>query len=98
MTGQVIVMSPTGQAILRPLVEAAMYTHLRVIETGLRRTERRLENFERRYNISSKEFYRRLTRDQIEENLDTIEWVGEYQTWLRLRQQHETLQGARIAD
>ena len=47
---------------------------------------------------NSKDFYQRLTQDQIEETLDTIEWAGEYQTWLRLRQQYETLQGARIAD
>ena len=48
--------------------------------------------------MSSEEFYQRLTRDQIEETLDTIEWAGEYQTRLRLRQQYETLKEARIAD
>ncbi|RLC98138.1 MAG: hypothetical protein DRI77_05725 [Chloroflexi bacterium] len=98
MTTQVIVTAPTGSIALRPLLEAAMSIQLRVIKTGLRRTERRLQNFENQYNMSSKEFYQRLTQDQIEETLDTIEWAGEYHTLLRLRQQHETLKEARIAD
>ena len=98
MAEQVIVMAPTGQAVLRPLIEAAMRTQLRVIETGLRRTERRLRGFERRYNMSSEEFYQCLTQDQIEETLETIEWAGEYQTWLRLHRQYETLLGAHVAD
>ena len=98
MANQVVVMSPIGQAALRPLLEAAIRTQLRIIETGMRRTERRLQDFEHQYNMNSKEFYQRLTQDRIEETLDTIEWAGEYQTWLRLRRQHETLIGARIAD
>jgi len=97
MTSQVIVRSPIDKATLRPLIEAAMRTQLRVIETGIRRTERRLHDFERQYNMSSEAFYHRLTQDQIEETLDTIEWAGEYQTWLRLQQQYETLLGAQIA-
>ncbi len=75
-----------------------MRTQLRIIEVGLRRTERRLQDFERRHEMSSEEFYRRLTQDQIEETLETIEWAGEYQTWLRLHHQYKTLVGARIAN
>jgi len=48
--------------------------------------------------MNSQEFHRRLTKDQVEETLDTVEWAGEYQTWLRLRRQHETLLGAHVAD
>ncbi len=98
MTTRVVVTTPTSQIALRPLLEAAMHAQLRIIETGLRRTERRLHDFENQYNMSSEEFYQRLTQDQIEETLDTIEWAGEYHTLLRLRQQHETLKEARIAD
>jgi len=98
MTTQVIVTAPTGPIALRSLLEAAMSVQLRVIKTGLRRTERRLQNFESQYNMSSEEFYQRLTQDRIEETLDTMEWAGEYQTLLRLRQQHEMLKEARIAD
>ena len=98
MAYQVVVTSPTDQTILRPLLEAAMRTQVRVIKVGLRRTERRLQGFESQYNMSSEEFYQRLTQDQVEETLDTIEWAGEYQTWLRLRRQYETLLGARVAD
>ncbi len=98
MINQVVVTTPTNQASLRSLLKAAIRTQLRIIETGIRRTERRLEDFERQYNISSQEFYHRLTKDQVEETLDTVEWAGEYQTWLRLRRQHETLLGAHVAD
>jgi hypothetical protein len=98
MTDQVIITSRTDQAALRSLLEAAIRAQLRIIETGMRRTERRLRDFERQYNMNTEEFYQRLTQDQIEETLNTIEWAGEYQTWLRLRRQHETLVGARIAD
>jgi hypothetical protein len=98
MASQVVVMSSTDRATLRPLLEAAVHTQLRVIETGLRRTERRLQDFEHQYNMNSKEFYQHLTQDQVQETLDTIEWAGEYKTWLLLQRQYEALQGTRIAD
>jgi hypothetical protein len=98
MINQVVVTTPTNQASLRSLLKAAIRAQLRIIETGMRRTERRLQAFERQYNMNSQEFYHRLTQDQMEETLDTVEWAGEYQTWLRLCQQHETLLGAHVAD
>ena len=48
--------------------------------------------------MSSAEFYRRLTEDELPETLDFIEWAGEYKTLQRLQEKHQTLQEIQFAN
>ena len=83
---------------LKPLVEAALRTELRLLEVGIRRTEQRLQEFETRYGLPSAEFIRRYERDELEETLEFAEWIGEYRLLQRLREKANTLQEIRFAD
>ena len=76
---ELILVSPR-QRLLRPLVEAALQNGLRLLETGIRRTQQRLSAFETRYGLSTAEFLRRYENDELQETLDLAEWVGEYRT------------------
>jgi hypothetical protein len=88
--------SPNGMPI-RALVESALQSGLKMIELSLGRVERTLQDFEHKYGLSTAEFYRRLTGDELSETLDFVEWVGEYKTLLRLKQKRQTLQEIQIA-
>jgi phage shock protein A len=83
---------------LRPVVEAALRTELRLLEVGIRRTEQKVRQFETRYGLPSAEFIRRYEQDELEETLEFAEWIGEYRLLQRLREKANTLQEIRFAN
>ena len=83
---------------LKPLVQAALRTELRLLEAGIRRTEQKIENFETRYDLPSAEFIRRYEQDEFEETLEFAEWIGEYRLLQRLREKADTLQEIQFAN
>jgi hypothetical protein len=94
---ELILRSPR-QRPLRPLIEAAIHNELRILQTGIRRTEERLRQFEARYSLSSAEFLRRYENDEIAETLDLDEWIGEVRMLERLHEKADTLQEIRFAN
>lgn len=83
---------------LKPLVEAALANELRLMEAGIRRTERRLLEFEEQYHQRTQDFIARYENDEIEETIDFDEWVGEFRLLTRLREKAATLKGIRFAN
>ena len=83
---------------LKPLVQAALHSELRLLKAGIRRTEQKIEDFEARYDLSSAEFIRRYEQDEFEETLEFAEWIGEYCLLQRLREKADTLQEIRFAN
>jgi len=83
---------------LRPVVEAAIRTELRLLGVGIRRTEQKVREFEARYGLPSAEFIRRYEQDELEETLEFAEWIGEYRLLQRLREKANTLQEIRFAN
>lgn len=83
---------------LKPLVQAALRTELRLLEAGIRRTEQNVQQFETRYGLPSAEFIRRYEQDELEESLEFAEWIGEYRLLQRLREKADTLQEIRFAN
>ena len=82
---RLVLVSPKGRSI-KPLVEATLENELRLLKAGLRRTEDRLREFERKYHLSTEEFISRYENDELEETLDFAEWVGEYRLLKRLQE------------
>lgn len=95
MTQQVIV--TTEEAIaLKPLIESAIRSEIKVLDLGLERTSQRIRAFETQYGLTSEEFENLFNTGRIEENLDFIEWAGEIKTYRLLKAQKTALQGARL--
>ena len=82
---------------LRPLLESAVRTELRMLDLGLERTAERLRQFEEQSGMDSDEFMRRYRTGKIEESLDTIEWAGEVETRVILEEQRKALQELRFS-
>ena len=83
---------------LKPLVAAALENELRVIQAGIKRTGQRLKGFESKYKLNTSEFLRRYENDELAENLDFAEWIGEIRMLERLKQKSEILKDVRIAN
>ncbi len=81
---------------LKPLVQAALENELRLLEAGIRRTEKRLGLFEAKYRLSTAKFIRKYENDELDETLDYAEWVGEQRMLARLLEKRETLRGVRF--
>ncbi len=56
--------------MLKPLIESALRSELRMLELSLQRTAQRLQTFESQYELTSDEFERRFNAGEIEESLD----------------------------
>jgi hypothetical protein len=61
------------------------------LETSLSVTEERLRVFEAQYCMTTAEFVTRYADDQIQETLETIEWLGEYRMARLLQQKLDVL-------
>jgi hypothetical protein len=50
---------------------------------------RSLVTYEQRYQMSSTDFYARYQKREIEDSTDAIEWAGDYQHYLELKDELE---------
>lgn len=95
MTQQVTI--TTDAAVeLKPLIESAIRSELRMLELGLVRTRQRLRSFEEQYGLTSEEFMRRFEAGEVAESLDFIEWAGEVKTYHLLEAHRQALQRVRL--
>ena len=93
---QRITVTTDASTPLKPLIESAVRTELRMLELGLQRTSERLRGFEQQYGFSSEEFERHFEALEVEENLDFIEWAGEIKTYRLLETQRQALEQATV--
>lgn len=83
---------------LRSLIDALLDTEIQSMEDGLRRTRQRIQAFEAQYALSTDEFLKRYGQNQIQETMETIEWVGESRMEQHLLKRLHTLRGIHVAD
>ena len=85
-----------GERELKPLVQAALANELRLIEAGIRQTERKLEDYEKQYGMSTQEFVSGYENDERGEGMEFAEWIGELRLLRRLQEKAETLRDIRV--
>ncbi len=83
---------------IKPLVEAALSNELRLLETGIRQTEQRLQEFEKKYQMLTQDFISRYENDEFEETMDFVEWIGEFRLLKCLREKAETIRDIQFAN
>lgn len=83
---------------IKPLVEAALTNELRLLETGIKQTEERLQEFEKKYQMLTQDFVSRYENDEFEETMDFIEWIGEFKLLKCLREKAETIRDIQFAN
>jgi hypothetical protein len=95
MLQQVTIQTPDAKK-LKPLLKSAIQSQLDEIEHGLKLTYARLAAFEKQYGMSTAEFLRRFTPDDLGETLDFMDWQGETKMLALLEEKKNTLKQARV--
>lgn len=80
------------------LIETALNNELRLLMAGIQRTQKNIQTFELRHEMSSEIFLKRYENNELDETLDFAEWIGEYRTLVLLQEKSETLQEVQFAD
>jgi len=93
---QQVTITTDAQIALKPLIEAALRSELRLLELSLQRTAQHLRAFEAQYGLASDEFERRFSAGEVEESLEFIEWAGEIKTHQLLDAQRQALRGVQL--
>jgi hypothetical protein len=93
---QNVIVTTDASVALKPLLESAIRSELRLLDLGLARTSQRLRAFEDQYGLTSEEFERRFATGEWDESLDYIEWAGEIKTYHLLKAQQEALQKVQL--
>jgi len=81
---------------LKPLLEVAIRSQLKVLQHGILRTKERLAEFEKRAGMSSTEFEKKLQAQEISETIETIDWNMELAALRLLEGQYQSLREAEI--
>ena len=77
---------------LNQILENALDRENRLLLIALKKTEEKLKLFEKQYNISSDEFFKRYQNGKTDDRNDYIDWAGEYHISLSIKEKIEALE------
>jgi hypothetical protein len=73
------------------LLDDAVKAEIKSTELGIKRALQKIKRFERKYKMSSEEFYRAFSDGELGDDSDFMEWAGEYEILTDLKQDIEKL-------
>lgn len=79
------------------LLDDAVKSEINSIELGIKRASQKMKKFERKYKMSSEEFYNAFSNGELGDDVDFMEWAGEYELLADLEQDIEKLRGINFA-
>lgn len=95
MLQQITIQTPDASQF-ESILRSALGREVHLVEYAILRTWERLREFEKQYGMSTTEFERRFTPDDLGETLDFIEWDGEVKTLRLLEEKQKMIKAARI--
>lgn len=88
---RVIIQQPTDN--IKNLIKSAVENQLNIINFGIIKTKRKLEELEKESQMDSKTFYEEFTKGNMGDDMKYIRWAGEYETLAQLQKDYNDLQG-----
>jgi len=86
-----IIIEPQTAKNVQSLVKSAVENELKVISFGIAKTKRKLEELEKRFGMSTGDFYEKFNEGKMGDDLVYIRWAGEYETLQQLQRDHNDL-------
>ena len=83
---------------LRRIIQSALSERLQSVTAGIKKTEERLQEFETKYQLSTREFITRFNNDELSHIFDFDEWIGESRMLTHLQQTKESIQEIDFVD
>ena len=74
------------------ILRNSLERELRIIEHGIRRTEKKLKEFEEKYGMSSEEFYERFEKGELGDSQEFMLWAAEYEALKVLEKDKEIVE------
>lgn len=93
---QQITIQSESKIELKPLLETAIQGELRSLQHGINLTRARLVTFEKQFGMTTAEFLRRFTANDLGETLDFIDWQGETKMLALLEAKKSALEGVQV--
>lgn len=77
---------------LKRIIQSALSERLQSVNAGIKATQKRLQEFETKYQLSTEEFITRFSNDEFAHSFDFDEWIGEYRMLTHLQQTKESIE------
>ena len=91
-----VMIEPRDAQNVKSLVKLAVENELKILKAGVARTYRKLEELEKTYGMSSKQFYDKFKRGEVGDDFEYIRWAGEYETLQQLELDYSDLSGTEV--
>lgn len=91
-----IILKTDDTISIKPLVISALHAEENEIRTGILKTKQKLAALERKYNLSTEDFLKTPFESLPFNELEAIEWSGEYETLKRLEDELSALKKIEI--
>jgi len=79
------------------LMRNALEREKHVLSQGIERTKQELAKYERKYRMTSEQFYERFSMGEgVEDSEDFISWAGEYEILESLKEKQRQIEGVHI--
>jgi hypothetical protein len=77
---------------IKVLIKSAVENQLNMINWGIIKTKRKLEELEKESEMDSKTFYEEFVKGNMGDDIKYIRWAGEYETLAQLEKDYNDLQ------
>ena len=91
-----VIIESGADSNLKSLVKSAVENELKIIEFGIAKTKRKLDELEKKFGMDSGGFYQKFNEGRMGDDLEHIRWAGEYETLDRLQKDYNDLLGTEI--
>ena len=78
------------------LLKSALEREQEILKAGMVRTLDKLNEFEKKYGISSQKFFELYQNGKTDDRNDYIDWAGEYQIYQSLKEQIGVLEEIKV--
>ena len=90
--GNLIKVRSSNPDFLKELIETEVTKRLQVIDTGIKKTQEKLQIFEQKYKLTTIQFVDSFTSDRLQHSLDFDEWLGEAWMLEKLKEKRKILE------
>jgi predicted DNA-binding protein YlxM (UPF0122 family) len=76
---------------IKTIIKSALSERLEAIEQAIKETEKHLQEFENKYQLSTVEILKRFNNDELQHSFDFDDWLGEAWLWETLKRKQEII-------
>lgn len=92
-----LVIKSDNKEQISSLVKNALEREKKVISSSIEISQKKLKDFEKKYQLSTADFFAKYQKGEMGDGTDIIDWAGEYKMLLKLEDDLKKLEDIIIA-